>query len=59
MQVLTVNLRPDQIESINALVGKEGSFPSRSELIRIAVREYLQEQLKAMEEFAQFWKVSK
>ncbi len=41
MKIVTVNLPEYQIEEIKGLVGENGLFPSRSELIRVAVRDFL------------------
>ncbi len=41
MKIVTVNLPEYQIEEIKGLVGENGIFPSRSELIRVAIRDFL------------------
>jgi len=38
---VTVNVPESYITAINKLIGCDGLFPSRSELIRVAVREFL------------------
>ncbi|TFG10208.1 MAG: ribbon-helix-helix protein, CopG family [Promethearchaeota archaeon] len=46
MKIVTVNIPESYIEAINKLIGEDGLFPSRSELIRCAVREFLIKELK-------------
>lgn len=46
MKIVTVNIPETYIESIERLVGDGGLYPSRSELIRCAVREFLIKELK-------------
>jgi len=41
MKIVTVNVPESYISAINKLVGNEHLFPSRSELIRAAVREFI------------------
>lgn len=48
MKILTVNIPIKYIEIIDTLVGFEKNFPSRSELIRMAVREWLIAEIKHM-----------
>ncbi len=45
MKIVTVNVPESYIEAIKKLVGKNGLYPSRSELIRCAVREFLIKEL--------------
>jgi len=46
MRIVTVNVPEAYIEAINKLIGNKGIYPSRSELIRCAVREFLIKELK-------------
>jgi len=46
MKIVTVNVPESYIEAINKLIGENGLYPSRSELIRCAVREFLLKELK-------------
>jgi len=55
MRILTVNLPHSYLNKIDKLTKGENSiFPSRSELIRVAVREFLIQELKAGKTFAKF-----
>jgi len=47
MKIVTVNVPESYIDAINKLIGEDGLYPSRSELIRCAVREFLLKELKA------------
>ena len=46
MKIVTVNVPESYIDVINKLIGTNGLYPSRSELIRVAVREFLLNELK-------------
>jgi Arc/MetJ-type ribon-helix-helix transcriptional regulator len=46
MKIVTVNVPETYIDAINKLIGENGLYPSRSELIRCAVREFLLKELK-------------
>ncbi len=46
MKIVTVNIPESFIDAIEKLVGEDGLYPSRSELIRCAVREFLLKELK-------------
>ena len=54
MRIITVNLPISYIKAINTLTGEGGIYPSRSELIRVAVREFLILELKNAQSFANF-----
>ena len=41
MKIITINVPESYIDAINKLIGEDGPYPSRSELIRVAVREFL------------------
>ena len=45
MKIITVNLQQEVIDTIETLIGNEGLYPSRSELIRVAVRDFLIQEL--------------
>lgn len=47
MKIITVNLPDSYIKAIDNLIGDEMSFPSRSELVRVAVREFLIKELES------------
>jgi len=46
MKIITVNLPVMFINKIKGLVGDEALYPSRSELIRVAIRDFLIKELK-------------
>lgn len=46
MKIVTVNVPESYIAAISKLVGENGLYPSRSELIRCAVRDFLLKELK-------------
>lgn len=56
MRIITVNVPESYLKAIKQLVGNDGLYPSRSELIRVAVREFLISELKAESSFAKFEK---
>ncbi|MFX1236314.1 MAG: ribbon-helix-helix domain-containing protein [Promethearchaeota archaeon] len=45
-RIVTVNVPESYIEAIKKLVGENGLYPSRSELIRVAVRDFLLKEFK-------------
>ena len=45
MRIITVNLPLSYVRAIEKLTGKNGMYPSRSELIRVAVREFIIKEL--------------
>ena len=49
-----MNLPVSYLKAIESLTGNEGLYPSRSELIRVAVREFLIKELEAAKSFAKF-----
>lgn len=53
---MTVNISESDIESIEKLVGSKGLYPSRSELIRVAVREFLLKELVIADKMAKYKK---
>jgi len=46
MKIVTVNIQESYLDAIAKLVGEGGLYPSRSELIRVAVREFLIKELQ-------------
>ena len=54
MRIITVNLPLSYLRAIDSLTGDGGLYPSRSELIRVAVRDFLIRELKAAESFTTF-----
>lgn len=46
MRICTVNVPESYLEAIEKLTGDGGLYPSRSELIRVAVREFLIREIK-------------
>jgi len=51
MKIITVNLPTAYIITIKSLIGDSGLYPSRSELIRVAVRDFLIKELKIAKNF--------
>ncbi|MFX0018987.1 MAG: ribbon-helix-helix domain-containing protein [Promethearchaeota archaeon] len=54
MKIVTVNVPESYIDAINKLIGENGLYPSRSELIRCAVRDFLLKELKAANNIINF-----
>ena len=52
MKIVTVNVSESYIDAMEKLVGEHGLYPSRSELIRVAVREFLLRELKIADNLA-------
>lgn len=59
MKIITVNLPQTYIKIIEDFIGENALYPSRSELIRVAVREFLIRELSAAEQFKQTYLQSK
>ncbi|MFX0076278.1 MAG: ribbon-helix-helix domain-containing protein [Candidatus Hermodarchaeota archaeon] len=57
MKIVTVNVPESYIDAINKLIGQEGLYPSRSELIRCAVRDFLIKELKLANNMAKYHEV--
>jgi len=51
MKIITVNLPVKDIKTIRGLVGENGLYPSRSELIRVAIRDFLIKELHVAKNF--------
>ena len=54
MRIITVNLPVPYIKTIELLVGNKGLYPSRSELIRVAIRDFLIKELEIAKNFPKF-----
>lgn len=54
MRIITVNLPLTYLKAIDALTGRSGLYPSRSELIRVAVRQWLIKEIDDSKHFEQF-----
>ena len=54
MKIVTVNVPESYLGAINKLIGENGLYPSRSELIRVAVREFLLKELKMANNMAKY-----
>ncbi|MFW9945410.1 MAG: ribbon-helix-helix domain-containing protein [Candidatus Odinarchaeota archaeon] len=54
MKIVTVNVPESYIDAINKLIGENGLYPSRSELIRCAVRDFLLKELRAANNIINF-----
>lgn len=54
IKIVTVNVPESYLESIEKLVGENGLYPSRSELIRVAVRDFLLRELKMADNMAKY-----
>lgn len=51
VKIITVNLPVNDIKTIKGLVGENGLYPSRSELIRVAIRDFLVKELHVAKSF--------
>ncbi len=54
MKIVTVNIPESYLDSIEKLVGETGLYPSRSELIRVAVRDFLIRELKMANDLVKY-----
>ena len=54
MKIVTINVPESYIDAIAKLTGDGGLYPSRSELIRNAVREFLLKELRLAKAMARF-----
>ena len=52
MRIITCNLPEQFLHIIDKLTGTDRLYPSRSELIRVAVHEYLVKELQSLDHFA-------
>ncbi|MFX1575506.1 MAG: ribbon-helix-helix domain-containing protein [Promethearchaeota archaeon] len=46
MKIVTINLPQEDVKAINKLVGEYKIYPSRSELVRCALKDYLIKELR-------------
>ena len=51
MKIITVNLPVTYLKAIEGLVGEKGLYPSRSELVRVAIRDFLIHEMEAAQIF--------
>ena len=54
MRIITVNLPVSYLKAIDSLTGQKGLYPSRSELIRVAVRDFLITEIENAKSFQAF-----
>ena len=54
MKIVTVNVPESYIDAMKKLVGRDGLYPSRSELIRCATRDFLLKELKLAESMKKY-----
>ena len=59
LKIVTINVPESYLDSIEKLVGEHGLYPSRSELIRVAVREFLIKELEMANNMAKYSEVRK
>lgn len=48
MKIVTANVSEEHLKIIEKLIGEKGLYPSRSELIRVALREFLIKELELL-----------
>jgi len=54
LKIITVNLPQATIDRMKVIVEKFGLYPSRSELVRVAVREFLVKELQHLEQYQKY-----
>jgi len=54
MRIITINLPVSYLKAIDSLTGQKGLYPSRSELIRVAIRDFLIRELEAAKTFQNY-----
>lgn len=54
IKIVTINIPESYVDAMEKLVGENGLYPSRSELVRVAVREFLLKELKIAEKMSNF-----
>ena len=57
MKIVTVNIPNSYVDAIKKLIGQGGLYPSRSELVRVATREFLLKELKLANNMAKYSEV--
>lgn len=58
IKIITCNLPEQYIEIIDKLTGSNRLYPSRSELIRVAIHEYLIKELQSLDQFVKLQKLN-
>lgn len=58
MKIVTCNLPEPFVAAMEKLISEFGMYPSRSELIRVAVREFLIKELKVLDKFNEYSEVN-
>jgi hypothetical protein len=51
MKIITVNIPTSYLKAIDTFIGENGLFPSRSELFRVAVRDFLIHEMDTAKSF--------
>lgn len=54
MKIVTVNVPESYLDAIEKLTGNDGLYPSRSELIRCAVKDFLLKELTMAKKFSKY-----
>lgn len=54
MKIITINVPVTYLKMIDGLTGENRLYPSRSELIRVAVRDFLMRELEAAKSFSNY-----
>lgn len=54
LKIITVNIPVTYLKAIDSLVGDKALYPSRSELIRVAVRDFLIREMEAARSFSDY-----
>lgn len=54
MRIVTCNLPEPFISAMEKLISEYGLYPSRSELIRVATREFIIKELKVLDKFNEY-----
>lgn len=54
MRIITVNIPQGYLNTVEKLVGLRGLYPSRSELIRVAVRDFLIREFESAKSFSNY-----
>ena len=57
MKIVTCNLPEPFIAAMEKIISEYGLYPSRSELIRVAVREFLIKELSVLDKFNEYSEV--
>jgi antitoxin ParD1/3/4 len=53
MKIITVNLPESYLKTIDKMIGETGLYPSRSELVRVALKFFLENELETAQQFTQ------